>query len=395
MKKIQKGNDIYIRWNITKNKDLQINNPKVLLFDAFKKEQDITFDYSISPIEEDEMNELIEVNVQFKAKNQKTCGKYVLKFVNFNEDTERSNTLYVSDAFVLQALMNGVIEDGIDESVHTIVGYELESILNPSAFVDMSPYYTKEEIDGIVGDMEELESDNLVDAIKSVASEGGSYTVGKESESIVSGGISYDLNIDNENKSISISKYSPVKVSLTADAIYEIDDTTKSRTVKATVSGTKSNQATLTWSNSKVGFEVEQTFSSPNKSTLTATVNDGRTSDSKTTTVKFVPAIMIGYSNDENLKSVDSSINGYHSFIQDSMTIDNYKITLTEAGYIYMATVNKPVGFYLSGTNNKADMSGGWIKTENTFTKYSTKETYNIYRTINKQSAGTYRVDFN
>ena len=103
---------------------------------------------------------------------------------------------------------------------------------------------------------------------------------------------------------------------------------------------------------------------------------------------------MWGWSASE-LTTIDSSDNSTLSgyVIQSGAEISNKSVTLSSAGYVYYATCATPKSFYLSGTASKAALAGGFTQV-GTFTKYtSSAKTYTLWRSVEKQAAGTYRLD--
>lgn len=312
-------------------------------------------------------------------------------------DPANGVTAYVVDAFDIDW---GGYKLG-DKSIKQ-TGDLIEAI-EEGVGTDLTDYPTKTEvtteISNKVGNLSSLsttEKGTIVGAINELKTTGGkTYQADTNNNTITVGTIQYTLDVNNTTNKISISAYTPLSLSLTGNKVYEIGDTTKSRTVTASVSGTNSSNCSVTWSNntSANSKTCTQSFASPTENTLTCTVSDGKSTDSKSTKVSFEPRVMWCYSTNDNLASIDNtSLTGYAYSVQAGYKIDNKSLTLTEPAYVYFACVGSPSKFYINKGTSKATLSGGFTKTDYTFTKYSNK-TYNLYRTTNKQAAGTYRID--
>lgn len=241
---------------------------------------------------------------------------------------------------------------------------------------------------------------DYIDSQVSSAS-GDPYTVSTTNNSITSGSTTYNLVIDENTRVISLSPYTALGLSLTSNVQYEIDDQTTSRTVTATVTGTNKDTAVITWSGSDEGTTtgngstMTQTFASATESTLNASVTDGKTTKTASTKVTWAPRVMWLASTDEDLASINvtanNTVGGYN--VQTSTTITNKKVTLAADGYIYFAVVGTPSNYYLSNSDDRAAIAGGFTKV-GTFPRYtSLQKTYNLYRSTDPQQAGTYRID--
>lgn len=138
MKRIQQGNDITIKWNITKNDDVVLDNVKVVLVDALKRNALIK--YTV----EDNL-----ITVKFYGKDQRTLGIYNLVIIN-NEGEKNMSTLVHPNVFNLCKILDNKIACGEDEDNIVTETIELDSDITTGWETDLSNYYTKDEINAIV-----------------------------------------------------------------------------------------------------------------------------------------------------------------------------------------------------------------------------------------------------
>lgn len=236
------------------------------------------------------------------------------------------------------------------------------------------------------------------DKIQTTA-EGAVYTEG-DHKSFTVGSIVYDLTINNETNKISIEPYTKLGVTVSpGNTTLEYDDTTTSRALTATITGSSASTATITWSGGASGSATTatQSWTKNTADTATVKVEDGRSSATASTKVSYSQAVAVYKSADADLATlVDDSkawLTGVDHATLSTAAASNKSLTLAAGDYIYFACTGTPKNFYISNTTSKAPLAGGVINTGKTFTAYSKNLGYKLYRSKDAQPAGTYRFD--
>lgn len=281
-----------------------------------------------------------------------------------------------------------------------------------------------------------------VDDKAKAAEDSAMLTVDNDNKKIVVGDSTYNLQIDRDNNLIGLYEYIALNTpkvtkngSASTSTTLEIDNTTTSLTLGFTFAGTNKDTATVTWEEINIsdpnknkvkevigtttgtGSTMNIAIATPTNKRIAVSANDGTSETTHPTTYPttgdYIHNIYWGYrvfwggSSDAALTTLDGvsgsvagkTVTGITSAVQTSAALSDKFIRLNEPGYIYYAAPTASPGtFYLtevaSESGVKASNPGSMIKTENTFTKYtSSTRTYTIYRSTELKAAGLYRLD--
>lgn len=153
MKRIQQGNDITIKWTITKNEDVSLEDTQVVLVDALKK--NALFKYKI----EDNV-----ITGKFYGKDQRTLGIYTLMLVN-NAGEKNMSTLIHPNVFNLVKKLDNKIACGEDDDNIVTETLEITSDITTGWATDLTDYFTKEEVNQIIDERLILKTINGVSLI--------------------------------------------------------------------------------------------------------------------------------------------------------------------------------------------------------------------------------------